>query len=276
MRLHPRVGHAARAQRGLDRAGARPRAATPAARRSRAHRPTACSTNEVWFMTPPPHGVVRHGTRWTCTAQSPSGGRARRLRDAVGRPGGLVDRRQRPQPVRQGARPPAPTSPGRWATVATRGRPAPGSGPGARVELLGPRGGTSRTPGRAIRDRRGWPPHAAAACCGSPTCPRVRYDWTRPGPTSGWPSSSTAHAYHAARRHAQRDLRRDAALAALGWVVLRFSYADVTERPAAARRRIAATAAAPQRCPLAGQFGGRSGRRGDIVAALAADGFAER
>lgn len=27
-----------------------------------------------------------------------------------------------------------------------------------------------------------------------------------------------------------RDLRRDAALAALGWVVLRFSYVDITER----------------------------------------------
>lgn len=39
-------------------------------------------------------------------------------------------------------------------------------------------------------------------------------------------------AYHAGRDDWQRDLRRDAALAALGWVVLRFSWTDVTERPA--------------------------------------------
>jgi very-short-patch-repair endonuclease len=38
-------------------------------------------------------------------------------------------------------------------------------------------------------------------------------------------------AYHSGRDDWQRDLRRDAALAAAGWLVLRFSYADVTERP---------------------------------------------
>jgi very-short-patch-repair endonuclease len=39
-------------------------------------------------------------------------------------------------------------------------------------------------------------------------------------------------AFHAERDDWQRDLRRDAALAAAGWVVLRFSWIDVTERPA--------------------------------------------
>jgi hypothetical protein len=47
-------------------------------------------------------------------------------------------------------------------------------------------------------------------------------------------------AYHAGRDTWQRDLRRDAALAALGWVVLRFSYADVTERPAFCGAQVAA------------------------------------
>ena len=47
--------------------------------------------------------------------------------------------------------------------------------------------------------------------------------------------------YHANRDAWQRDLRRDAALAALGWVVLRFSYADITERPAFCGAQVAAT-----------------------------------
>jgi hypothetical protein len=47
-------------------------------------------------------------------------------------------------------------------------------------------------------------------------------------------------AYHAGRDDWQRDLRRDAALAALGWVVLRFSYADVTERPSGCGAQVAA------------------------------------
>ncbi|SOC49146.1 Protein of unknown function [Blastococcus aggregatus] len=48
-------------------------------------------------------------------------------------------------------------------------------------------------------------------------------------------------AFHSGRDDWQRDLRRDAALAALGWVVLRFSYADVSERPARCVAQIAAT-----------------------------------
>ena len=47
--------------------------------------------------------------------------------------------------------------------------------------------------------------------------------------------------YHANRDDWQRDLRRDAALAALGWVVLRFSYVDMSERPAFCAAQIAAT-----------------------------------
>jgi hypothetical protein len=54
---------------------------------------------------------------------------------------------------------------------------------------------------------------------------------------AAWPEVKLAvefdgAAYHAGRDDWQRDLRRDAALAALGWVVLRFSWTDVTERPA--------------------------------------------
>lgn len=48
-------------------------------------------------------------------------------------------------------------------------------------------------------------------------------------------------AFHAGRDDWQRDLRRDAALAALGWVVLRFSYADVVERPDRCVALLAAT-----------------------------------
>ena len=48
-------------------------------------------------------------------------------------------------------------------------------------------------------------------------------------------------AYHAGRKDWQRDLRRDAALAALGWLVLRFSYADISERPTTCAAQVAAT-----------------------------------
>ena len=47
-------------------------------------------------------------------------------------------------------------------------------------------------------------------------------------------------AFHSGREDWQRDLRRDAALAALGWVVLRFSYADVSERPERCAAQLAA------------------------------------
>ncbi|MCZ2815654.1 DUF559 domain-containing protein [Modestobacter sp. VKM Ac-2984] len=47
-------------------------------------------------------------------------------------------------------------------------------------------------------------------------------------------------AFHGSREARERDLRRDAALAALGWLVLRFSYARLTREPAACQRDIAA------------------------------------
>lgn len=47
-------------------------------------------------------------------------------------------------------------------------------------------------------------------------------------------------AFHGSREARERDLRRDAALAALGWVVLRFSYQRLTSDPEGCRREIVA------------------------------------
>jgi predicted transcriptional regulator of viral defense system len=47
-------------------------------------------------------------------------------------------------------------------------------------------------------------------------------------------------AFHGSRQARERDLRRDTALAALGWVVLRFSYARLMADPEGCRREIAA------------------------------------
>jgi hypothetical protein len=62
---------------------------------------------------------------------------------------------------------------------------------------------------------------------------------------AAWPEVKLAvefdgAAFHAGRDDWQRDLRRDAALAAAGWVVLRFSWTDVTERPAFCAGQVAA------------------------------------
>jgi very-short-patch-repair endonuclease len=46
--------------------------------------------------------------------------------------------------------------------------------------------------------------------------------------------------YHSSPEDRRRDLGRDAALAALGWVVLRFTYADVLRDPDAVRARVLA------------------------------------
>lgn len=59
-----------------------------------------------------------------------------------------------------------------------------------------------------------------------------------------WPEVKLAVELDGARHHTspedrQRDLARDAALAALGWVVLRFTYADVRRDPVGVRRRVA-------------------------------------
>jgi hypothetical protein len=47
-------------------------------------------------------------------------------------------------------------------------------------------------------------------------------------------------AFHGSREARERDLRRDTALAALGWVVLRFSYARLMANPEGCRREIEA------------------------------------
>ena len=47
-------------------------------------------------------------------------------------------------------------------------------------------------------------------------------------------------AFHGSRDARERDLRRDTALATLGWVVLRFSYARLTADPEGCRREIEA------------------------------------
>lgn len=47
-------------------------------------------------------------------------------------------------------------------------------------------------------------------------------------------------AFHGSREQRERDLRRDSALTALGWVVLRFSYARLMADPEGCRREIVA------------------------------------
>jgi very-short-patch-repair endonuclease len=47
-------------------------------------------------------------------------------------------------------------------------------------------------------------------------------------------------AFHGSREARERDLRRDTALAALGWVVLRFSYVRLMADPDGCRREIEA------------------------------------
>jgi very-short-patch-repair endonuclease len=51
-------------------------------------------------------------------------------------------------------------------------------------------------------------------------------------------------AFHGDQIARERDIRRDVALAALGWVVLRFSYRRITTEPDACRREILAVLAA--------------------------------
>ena len=44
--------------------------------------------------------------------------------------------------------------------------------------------------------------------------------------------------YHTSRRDRERDMRKDTALATLGWTVLRYSYERLTREPASCRREI--------------------------------------
>lgn len=62
---------------------------------------------------------------------------------------------------------------------------------------------------------------------------------------AAWPEVKLAveldgAAFHGSPEARERDLRRDAALAALGWVVLRFSYRQLTRHPERCRAQIAA------------------------------------
>ncbi|WP_369137279.1 DUF559 domain-containing protein [Modestobacter versicolor] len=54
-------------------------------------------------------------------------------------------------------------------------------------------------------------------------------------------------AHHGSREQRERDIRRDALLATVGWQTLRFSYQRLTEAPASCQRDIARTAAARRR-----------------------------
>jgi very-short-patch-repair endonuclease len=51
-------------------------------------------------------------------------------------------------------------------------------------------------------------------------------------------------AFHGSAADRERDTRRDVALAALGWVVLRFSHRRLTTDPEGCRREILAVCAA--------------------------------
>jgi len=62
---------------------------------------------------------------------------------------------------------------------------------------------------------------------------------------AAWPDARLAveldgAAFHGSPEDRERDLRRDAALAALGWVVLRFSYRRLMREPGACRAEILA------------------------------------
>jgi hypothetical protein len=79
--------------------------------------------------------------------------------------------------------------------------------------------------------------------------PHLQYRVALPeGPVhldAAWPELKIAVEFDGAAFHGNlpargRDLRRDAALAALGWVVLRFGFRDVTDRPHVCRARIVA------------------------------------
>lgn len=53
--------------------------------------------------------------------------------------------------------------------------------------------------------------------------------------------------YHFETGRRERDMRRDAALVALGWLVVRFSHQRLHEEPDAVRREVLATLAVRRR-----------------------------
>ena len=83
---------------------------------------------------------------------------------------------------------------------------------------------------------------------GIPPCEQQYRMMLRDGPVrldAAWPEAKIAveldgAAFHGSPEARERDLRRDAALAALGWVVLRFSYRRLVREPEACRAEILA------------------------------------
>ena len=83
---------------------------------------------------------------------------------------------------------------------------------------------------------------------GIPPCEQQYRLMLRDGPVrldAAWPEAKIAveldgAAFHGSPEARERDLRRDAALAALGWVVLRFSYRRLMREPDACRAEILA------------------------------------
>ncbi|WP_346622579.1 DUF559 domain-containing protein [Blastococcus montanus] len=83
---------------------------------------------------------------------------------------------------------------------------------------------------------------------GLPACRQQHRVLLPDGPVlldAAWPEVELAveldgAAFHGSPEARERDLRRDAALAAAGWIVLRFSYRRLTRNPAACRAQIRA------------------------------------
>jgi very-short-patch-repair endonuclease len=72
---------------------------------------------------------------------------------------------------------------------------------------------------------------------------RVRLPWATVHLDAALPELKIAiemdgAAFHGSAEDRERDIRRDAALAARGWVVLRFSYRRLTTDPEGCRREI--------------------------------------
>jgi hypothetical protein len=86
------------------------------------------------------------------------------------------------------------------------------------------------------------------AVAGLPRCHQQYRVLLPDGPVlldAAWPEVKLAveldgAAFHGSQEARERDLRRDAALAALGWLVLRFSYRRLTRSPDACRAQIEA------------------------------------
>jgi hypothetical protein len=89
---------------------------------------------------------------------------------------------------------------------------------------------------------------------------------------AAWPEVKLAVEFDGAAFHTdpvarRRDLRRDAALAALGWVVLRFTYEDVAARPRQCAAQILAVYRQRQiDVPQAGGTGPRMSASGSSMA----------